>query len=40
MAETELHGLMEQVELPDWLRPHVVREVTGEDQYLDESLAR
>jgi CHAD domain-containing protein len=40
LAGTELHGPTEQVELPDWLRPLVVREVTGEDQYLDESLAR
>jgi CYTH domain-containing protein len=40
IAEAELPGSLEQVELPDWLRPHVVREVTGEDPYLDEGLAR
>jgi CYTH domain-containing protein len=28
------------VELPEWLRPHVVREVTGETEYKNENLAR
>jgi CHAD domain-containing protein/CYTH domain-containing protein len=40
MAQTAPNGSPEEMELPDWLAPHVVREVTGEEQYLDENLAR
>jgi CHAD domain-containing protein len=39
MAQTEQSAL-ERLELPDWLSPHVVREVTDDQQYLDERLAR
>ena len=40
LAPVQAPGLpVEEVELPEWLGPHVVREVTGEDEYLDENLA-
>jgi adenylate cyclase len=40
LAEVELPSTDAPVELPDWLRPHVVREVTTEDEYKNENLAR
>ena len=40
VAEIELGGPDEKVVLPEWLKPHVVREVTGEDAYSNEKLAR
>lgn len=40
IAESELAGTPGPVELPPWLRPLVVHEVTGEDRYLDENLAQ
>ena len=39
IAEIALHGSHEEMELPDWLGPHVLREITGEDRYVDENLA-
>ena len=39
IAEIALHGSHEELALPDWLGPHVVREITGEDRYVDENLA-
>jgi CHAD domain-containing protein/CYTH domain-containing protein len=40
IAEIALHDSNGEMELPEWLGPHVVREVTGEDRYLEENLAR
>jgi CYTH domain-containing protein len=40
IAEIAQHDSHEEIELPEWLGPHVVREITGEDRYLDENLAR
>jgi len=40
LAEVELPSAEATVELPEWLRPHVVREVTGESEYKNENLAR
>ena len=40
LAEVELPSTGATVELPEWLRPHVVREVTGEAEYKNENLAR
>jgi CHAD domain-containing protein/CYTH domain-containing protein len=40
LAEVELPSTDATVELPEWLRPHVVREVTGEAEYKNENLAR
>jgi CHAD domain-containing protein/CYTH domain-containing protein len=40
LAEVELPSIDAPVELPEWLRPHVVREVTGEAEYKNENLAR
>jgi CHAD domain-containing protein/CYTH domain-containing protein len=40
LAEVELPSTDASVELPDWLRPHVVREVTSEAEYKNENLAR
>jgi CHAD domain-containing protein/CYTH domain-containing protein len=40
LAEVELPSTDAAVELPEWLRPHVVREVTGEAEYKNENLAR
>ena len=31
--------LDEAVEVPGWLKPHLVREVTGDDAYSNEKLA-
>jgi CYTH domain-containing protein len=40
LAEVELPSADATVELPEWLRPHVVREVTGDGEYKNENLAR
>jgi len=40
LAELELDAADERVELPAWLRPVVVREVTDEKAYTNRSLAR
>jgi CYTH domain-containing protein len=40
LAEVELPSIDATAELPEWLRPHVVREVTGEAEYKNENLAR
>lgn len=40
LAELELRDATEGVELPTWLAPQVVREVTGEDAYVNLNLAR
>ena len=40
LAEVELPSVEAAVELPAWLRPHVVREVTEEAEYKNENLAR
>jgi CHAD domain-containing protein/CYTH domain-containing protein len=40
LAEVELPSADTPVEPPEWLRPHVVREVTGEAEYKNENLAR
>jgi CHAD domain-containing protein/CYTH domain-containing protein len=40
LAEVELPSVDAAVELPTWLRPHLVREVTEEAEYKNENLAR
>jgi CHAD domain-containing protein/CYTH domain-containing protein len=40
LAEIELASPDEAVAIPTWLQPHVVREVTGDDQYVNQNLAR
>lgn len=40
LAEIELASADEPVELPAWLAPYVVREVTDEDAYVNRRLAR
>ncbi len=40
LAEVELSHESERVVIPDWLRPHVIREVTGESQYTNSRMAR
>jgi CHAD domain-containing protein/CYTH domain-containing protein len=40
LAEVELPSTHATVELPAWLRPHVVRDVTGEAEYKNENRAR
>ena len=40
LAEVELPSENAPVEPPDWLRPHVVREVTGEPEFVNINLAR
>jgi CHAD domain-containing protein/CYTH domain-containing protein len=40
LAEVELPSVDAAVVLPDWLRPHVVREVTSESEYKNENLAK
>lgn len=40
LAEVELESEGQDVELPDWLVPYVLREVTGESAYLNFELAR
>jgi CHAD domain-containing protein/CYTH domain-containing protein len=40
LAEIELPSEDHEVALPDWLRDHVVRDVTGEDEYVNVNLAK
>jgi CYTH domain-containing protein len=40
LAEVELPGPEVEVTLPDWLAPHVEREVTGEAAYVNAALAK
>jgi CYTH domain-containing protein len=40
LAEVELPARDVDVEVPKWLRPHVVREVTEEEEYRNARLAR
>jgi CHAD domain-containing protein/CYTH domain-containing protein len=40
LAEVELPSEHARVEVPEWLAPYVVREVTGEDAYVNRQLAR
>lgn len=40
LAEVEVPGTRRRVQLPGWLKPVVVREVTGEADYLNVNLAR
>jgi CYTH domain-containing protein len=39
LAEVELSSADTPVKPPDWLAPHIVREVTGEPAYLNVNLA-
>lgn len=40
LAEVELHDPEVEPEIPDWLRPVVDREVTGEPEYVNANLAK
>jgi CHAD domain-containing protein/CYTH domain-containing protein len=40
LAEVELPSEDTDAPIPDWLRDHVVRDVTGEDEYVNVNLAR
>jgi CHAD domain-containing protein/CYTH domain-containing protein len=40
LAEVELPSESTPAEPPEWLRPYVAREVTGEDEYVNANLAR
>ena len=40
LAEVGIPARDTEVDLPDWLRPHLVREVTGDSEYKNLSLAR
>lgn len=40
LAEVELPSEDTEVPIPDWLRDHVERDVTGEDEYVNINLAR
>ena len=40
LAEVELPSEDHEAPLPDWLRDHVIRDVTGEDEYVNINLAR
>ncbi len=40
LAEIELPSSDTLVTLPDWLAPHIVRDVTGESEYVNANLAR
>jgi CYTH domain-containing protein len=40
LAEVELTAVDEEVELPPWLAEYVVREVTGEGEYVNYNLGR
>ena len=40
LAEVELPSEETPVEPPEWLKPYVVREVTGEDEYANSNLAK
>ena len=39
LAEVELPSASAEAPLPAWLAPHVIREVTGEDAYVNRNLA-
>lgn len=40
LAEVELDGTDDEAAVPGWLQPYVIRDVTGEPQYLNSVLAR
>ena len=40
LAEVELDDPAEKVEPPAWLAPHVVKDVTGDEKYVNLNLAR
>lgn len=40
LAEVELPSVDSQVEIPDWLAPYLVREITGESGFVNAVLAR
>ncbi len=40
LAEVELPPQAADIPPPEWLRPYIVREVTGDPEYLNENLAR
>lgn len=40
LAEVELPAEDTEVQFPDWLLPYLVREVTGEDDYVNRTLAK
>jgi len=40
LAEVELPSADHEAKPPDWLAPHIVREVTNEPEYLNINLAR
>jgi CHAD domain-containing protein/CYTH domain-containing protein len=40
LAEIELPAVDAAVEIPSWLAPHLVREVTGEAEYVNENLGK
>ena len=40
LAEFEMEHVAQRVELPDWLAPHVVREVTADQAYTNRALAK
>ena len=40
LAEVELSDPQQHPELPEWLAPYVVREVTNESEYVNLNLAR
>jgi CYTH domain-containing protein len=39
LAEVELPARAAEVAVPEWLRPYVLRDVTGDPAYLNENLA-
>lgn len=40
LAELEIPNAATQIEIPDWLAPVLIREITSERQYTNRSLAR
>jgi CYTH domain-containing protein len=40
LAEVELPAALDEVTVPEWLAPYVVRDVTDEPEYLNLNLAR
>jgi CYTH domain-containing protein len=40
LAEVELRDTSLEPEIPTWLKPFLVREVTGEPEYVNANLAR
>jgi adenylate cyclase len=40
LAEVELPSEDTEIPIPDWLRDHIDRDVTGEDEYVNINLAR